>query len=90
MKAGRREEKINDLPAFPPSCESLRGKLGHHRTVRIVARSRDERDHLFDGLLVVDSARDEENEAGAVVSEHLVCVLRERQLASNGTGLLGR
>jgi hypothetical protein len=33
MKAGRREEKINDLPAFPPSCESLRGQWGHHPPV---------------------------------------------------------
>jgi predicted nicotinamide N-methyase len=29
-KTGRQEEKINDLPNFPPSCEPHSGKLGHH------------------------------------------------------------
>src|SRR5690348_5494062 len=33
---GRREEKTNDLPVFPSSCEPLRGKSGHYPIVLVV------------------------------------------------------
>jgi hypothetical protein len=34
MKAGRREENMNDLPAFLPSCGLSLGKVDHHPAAR--------------------------------------------------------
>ncbi|KYF87099.1 hypothetical protein BE18_23205 [Sorangium cellulosum] len=46
MKAGRREEKINDLPAFPPSCGLSPGKSEHYPLPKALTQI----DAYLDGL----------------------------------------